>query len=426
MEITLGPAKPISGTFDVPGDKSISHRALLLASVADGVSSLRNVLSAEDPQSTIRCLRALGVEITQNDAITQVHGKGLNGFRRPKGPLDAGNSGTTMRLLTGLLAGQAFESTVTGDDSLRKRPMQRVIDPLTLMGAHIQSDSGKAPLRIRGRFPLDPITYTLPLPSAQVKSAILLAALYAHGSTTVIEPVATRNHTECMLNLKTQRMESGQGITIVGGMPISPMEMLIPGDISSAVFLICAAALVPNSELSIRNVGLNPTRTTIIDVLQGAGLSIEVEKMSSNHGEEIGSIHVRFSPAQRPITVTPAQVPWLIDEIPALAVLAASSGVGFSVAGAVELRAKESDRISLLVRNLRALGVLTNEESGGLSFENPNMTSVGRVQSGGDHRIAMAFSLAALGRQSRITIDEAQVSEISFPGFWNILKSFQQ
>jgi 3-phosphoshikimate 1-carboxyvinyltransferase len=426
MEITLGPSNPISGILEVPGDKSISHRALLIASISSGISVLHNVPSAEDPQSTIRCLRGLGVDIIQNNGITRVHGKGLSAFSIPSAPLDAGNSGTTMRLLSGLLAGQAFESTITGDDSLRTRPMQRVIDPLSLMGAHFESDSGKAPLRILGTFPLDPITYTSPLPSAQVKSAILLAGLYAHGTTTVVEPVATRNHTERILNLRTQRFESGQSITVTGGMTIQPMEMTIPGDISSAVYLICAAALVPHSDLTIRNVGLNPTRTKIIDVLRQAGLSIEMETMYTDQREEIGTIHVRYSPAQRPIAVSSEQVPWLIDEIPALAVLAVSSGVGFSVAGAAELRTKESDRIKLLVNNLRALGIRTDEEPAGFSFENPVIGKTCRVQSGGDHRIAMAFSLAALGRQSRITIDEAQVCEISFPGFWNIMKSFQR
>jgi len=426
MEITLGPAKPIVGTFDVPGDKSISHRALLLASVADGISSLRNLLHAEDPASTIHCLRALGVEITQERAVTQVQGRGLIGFRRPTVHLNAGNSGTTMRLLSGLLAGHSFESTITGDDSLKKRPMKRVIDPLTLMGARIQSAGDKPPLTVIGTNPLTPITYTLPFPSAQVKSAVLLAGLYADGETTVIETVATRDHTERMLNISPQMRNDGRMVTVIGGTRVLARDMYIPGDISSAIFLICAAALVPDSDITIRNVGLNPTRTAVLDVLRGAGLDIQVEITSMSSGEEIGNIHVRFSPAHKPIAVNAAQIPWMIDEIPALAVLAASSGVDFMIAGAGELRVKESDRIRLLVKNLRAMGVSANEEPEGISFEGPKTITACRVKSGGDHRVAMAFALAGLGGAGRMTIEDAHVSDISFPGFWDILRSFQQ
>ncbi|MEX2117072.1 MAG: 3-phosphoshikimate 1-carboxyvinyltransferase [Bacteroidota bacterium] len=425
MEITLGPAKSIVGTFDVPGDKSISHRALLVASIADGVSSLHNLLQAQDPESTIRCLRSLGVKITRNGETTEVYGQGLNGFRRPTADLDAGNSGTTMRLLSGILAGQPFESTITGDESLRNRPMQRVVDPLTRMGAVISSQKGKPPLTIQGKNPLDAISHTLQVPSAQVKSAILLAGLFAEGATTITEKVITRDHTERLLNLPVRTNEEGRTITVVGGTRIPPFTIVVPGDISSAVFLICAAALVPGSDIVIRNVGLNPTRTAVLGILTNAGLQLSVERTSHQEPEEYGDIRVKFGPASRPIDLDSAVVPQIIDEIPALAVLAAASGVECSVRGAGELRVKESDRVSLLVRNLRSIGVPAEEAGDGFSFERAVITS-GRVQSGGDHRIAMAFALAGLRGGAEITIDEAEASEISFPHYWGVLESFQK
>ncbi|MEX2190850.1 MAG: 3-phosphoshikimate 1-carboxyvinyltransferase [Bacteroidota bacterium] len=425
MEITLGPAKPIVGTFEVPGDKSISHRALLLASLADGVSSLQNLLDAQDPQSTIRCLRSLGVEITRRGDATEVHGRGLRGLQKPSKTLDAGNSGTTMRLLCGVLAGQPFETTISGDESLRNRPMQRVSDPLNRMGAIFHSQNGKPPLTIRGKYPLAPITYTPAVSSAQVKSAVLLAGLFADGVTVVTENVVTRDHTERLMKLPVQDSKAGRTISVSGGTVISPFNIVIPGDISSAVFLICAAALVPGSDILIRNVGLNPTRSAVLDILVAAGLQLTVDKTSGDALEEYGTIHVTFGPANKSIHLDKSIVPLVIDEIPALAILAAASGVECSVRGAAELRVKESDRIRLLVTNLRSIGVSADEAEDGFSFD-VSQIKPGRVQSGGDHRIAMAFALAGLYKGSEITIGGADASDVSFPNFWGVLESFQK
>lgn len=425
MEITLGASKPIVGTFEVPGDKSISHRVLLLASLAHGVSSLHNLLDAQDPASTIRCLRSLGIECIREGDTTQVHGRGLHGFRKSLISLDAGNSGTTMRLLSGILAGRPFETVITGDESLRNRPMQRVADPLSRMGATFQLQNGKPPLTITGKYPLKPIAYDMTVASAQVKSAVLFAGLFADGITTVTEFTRTRDHTERLLNLPVRESKEGRTVSVTGGMKISPVNIVVPGDISSAVFLICATALVPASDMVIKNVGLNPTRTTVFDVLRDAGIRLTIENTSNDASEEYGNIHAAFGLASRRIDLDKTVVPLLIDEIPALAVLAAASGVGFSVTGAEELRVKESDRIGRLVANLRELGIPAEEAADGFSFESSDVKP-GRVESRGDHRIAMAFALAGLHKGSEITIDGANASDVSFPNFWGVLQSFQK
>lgn len=425
MEITLGASKPIVGTFEVPGDKSISHRALILGSLARGVSTLQNLLQAEDPESTTRCLQSLGIEFTRKGDSLLVHGGGLHGFRKSSKILDAGNSGTTIRLLSGILAGQPFETVITGDASLRNRPMQRVAEPLSRMGASIQLNDGKPPLTITGKHPLLPIDLDMAVASAQVKSAVLLAGLFADGISTVTEYTQTRDHTERLLNLPVRKSTGGWTISVTGGVEISPVNMVIPGDISSAVFLICAAALVPSSDIVIRNVGLNPTRTAVLEVLKAAGILLTTLTTSKDAPEAYGDIHVAFGPATRRIDLDKSVVPLIIDEIPAIAVLAAVSGVECSIKGASELRVKESDRIKLMVENLRGLGVQAEESDDGFSFGRSQIRS-GRIQSGGDHRIAMAFSLAGLPGAGEVTVVGAEANEVSFPPFWTILQSFQK
>lgn len=425
MEITLGASKPFVGSFEVPGDKSISHRALLLASLAHGVSSLHNLLDAQDPRSTIHCLESLGIDFTRKGDTTQVHGRGLHGFRKAVNPLDAGNSGTTMRLLSGILAGQPFETRITGDDSLRNRPMTRVADPLAKMGAIVHLHDGKPPLTIVGKYPLIPIAYDMAVASAQVKSAVLLAGLFADGTTTVTEYTRTRDHTERLLNLPVRDTGGGRIVSVTGGMKISPVNMIVPGDISSAVFLLCAAALVPGSDMVIKNVGLNPSRTAVLDILKAAGIRLTIEKTSTEASEEFGTIHVAYGPATRRIDLDKSIVPLVIDEIPALSVLAAASGVECSIRGASELRVKESDRIALMVSNLRALGVSAEEHEDGFSFDRSQIRS-GRILSKGDHRIAMAFSLAGLSGGGEVTVTGAEASDVSYPDFWRVLRSFQK
>ncbi len=421
MDFEVPPSPGLTGDRTVPGDKSISHRAALIASLADGESRLSNFPLSADPQSTLACLRALGVDVRSDGNRVVIRGKGLRGLQSPRTVLDAGNSGTTLRLLTGILAGQQFPATITGDDSLRSRPMRRVVDPLRLMGADIQSaPDGTAPLSVIPVRELHPITYRMPVASAQVKSAILLAGLYARGATVVREAVATRDHTERMLGLTTQRDAEGTAVTVKGGVPPQPLDLSIPGDPSAAAFLIGAALLIKRSSIRIHHVGLNPSRTEFLRHLRGIGAVIEETVESTAGGEPIGSLSAGSCSMGGRMRLRGADTAGVIDEIPLLAVVAALGGVGFSVSDAKELRAKESDRIAAMVHNLRAMGLDVEERDDGFAFEPKNRVFGARIHTMHDHRIAMAFAVAGLIVPG-VRIDDPACVSISFPEFWHAI-----
>jgi 3-phosphoshikimate 1-carboxyvinyltransferase len=339
------------------------------------------------------------------------------------GELDAGNSGTTLRLMSGILAGQPFDSRMTGDDSLRKRPMSRVMEPLTQMGAILEPSSSG--ITIHGKKPLKAIDYILPLPSAQVKSAVLLAGLLAEGTTTVIEPIPSRDHTERMLGLVPEIRIDGRSHRVKGGMAIPGREYFVPGDVSSAIFFICAALLVPKSEILLRNVGLNPTRTKALDLLRSVGARIHVDELNEMSGEPYGTISVSTSELRGAVTIDAAVIPLVIDEIPALAATLAVAGCSFEVRGARELRHKESDRISSVVRNLQAVGVECEEYPDGFAFQSKKAVISAAIQTSGDHRIAMAFGVAGMALKGGMNIPDAEVASVSFPGFWECINRFQ-
>jgi 3-phosphoshikimate 1-carboxyvinyltransferase len=422
VNVVLKPAKPLRGEVKLPGDKSITHRAMMIGALAKGRSEVVGFSSAADPRSTLQCLKELGVETSITGESLFVVGRGLRNLYKPKHTLDAGNSGTTIRLLTGILAGQTFDSTITGDDSLRKRPMKRLTEPLAEMGAHIEStETQTPPLRIHPSSGLHGIDYTSPLPSAQVKSAILLAGLHAEGTTRVLEPVPTRDHTERMLGLNIRALDGKRSVEVVGGQKLEARKFVVPGDISAATFFIVAACLIPNSEVHIAGVGLNPSRTAMLDLLKQMGADIEVEEATGSVIEPIGNLTVRSSRLQN-VEISPDLIPSLIDEVPALAVAGAAATGRFEVRGATELRAKESDRIRALSENLKSLGVQVEEHEDGLSFEGGNeLVPSGPLNSYDDHRIAMAMGVAGLASSRSVEITGAECVDISFPGFWNLL-----
>jgi 3-phosphoshikimate 1-carboxyvinyltransferase len=426
MEKRITKSNGLRGTVTVPGDKSISHRALMISALANGQSEITGLLNAADPTSTRTCLRTLGIECDWSGNVLRVHGRGLRGLQAPKIVLDAGNSGTTIRLLSGILAGQPFSSSITGDASLRTRPMKRIIDPLKLMGAQIDSTTdGTPPLGIHGVSPLHPIDYQMPMSSAQVKSAVLLAGLFAAGTTRVSERTATRDHTERMLGLKTTRSAEGHTVEIDGGREIAPGRFQVPGDISSAAFIVSAALIVPGSEVTIRNVGLNPTRARILDFYRSLGASISILDEHTVAGEPIGDLSVKSTALQGDVWLDAHAVAELIDEIPVIAVTLALSGAGLTVHGAADLRAKESDRIWSIVDNLRRMGGEVEEYPDGFAFQATRSFIPARCDSYGDHRIAMAFGIAGLALEGETIIDNADCVEISFPEFWSLLDSIQ-
>lgn len=407
----------------MPGDKSISHRALFIASLARGRSVIRGLSRAADPLSTANCLRSLGVTIAERGDETVVGGKNLFGFAPPTGNLDAGNSGTTIRLLAGILAAQRFDSTLVGGASLLRRPMNRVAEPLRLMGAEVNlSHSGTAPMTIRGGKNLKGIDYTLPKPSAQVKSAILLATLGAEGETTVREAVQSRDHTERMLGLETKREGNLHCTTVRGGNEISADEFIIPGDFSSAAYFILGALITKNSELTIRSVGINPTRTAMLDVLRKAGGAIEIENERRSGGEPLADVRIRSAELHGDIRLDGDAIPRLVDEIPVLAVAGLFTKGIFALRNASELRLKESDRIAALVHNLRALGNEVEEYEDGFAFQSKKPNIGCEIEPFGDHRIAMAFGIAGLALAG-IRIRNASCVSISFPNFWEALRS---
>ncbi len=410
---------PVRGRITVPGDKSISHRSIMLGSLAEGVTEVEGFLEGEDALATLAAFRAMGVAIEGPEAgRVVIHGVGLHGLRPPTGPLYLGNSGTSMRLLAGLLAGQRFDSELTGDASLSRRPMRRVTRPLAEMGARIDTTpEGTAPLYIHGGQRLTAIDYDLPVASAQVKSAILLAGLYAEGRTCVREPAVTRDHTERMLRAFGYEVSRDDGgICLVGGGRLTATRIRVPADISSAAFFLVAATIAPGSELVIENVGINPTRTGVIDILRLMGADITVERERTFGDEPVADLRVRHA-ALRGIRIPEDLVPLAIDEFPVLFVAAALAEGETVLTGARELRVKESDRIQVMADGLAALGVAARPTEDGIVIQGGQGFTGGTVDSHGDHRISMAFSVASLRAQEPIRIRDCANVATSFPGF---------
>ncbi|MCX7275363.1 MAG: 3-phosphoshikimate 1-carboxyvinyltransferase [Burkholderiales bacterium] len=413
----------LSGRVRVPGDKSISHRSMMLGALADGVTRVSGFLEGADAISTMNVFRALGVRIDGPDnGIVTVHGVGIDGLRPPAGPLDCGNAGTAMRLLMGLLAGQRFESVLIGDESLSRRPMRRVSDPLALMGARIETSvTGTPPVRILPADRLQGIDYSMTVASAQVKSAILLAGLYAEGETAVTEPAPTRDHTERMLTGFGVTVErQGARASLRGGQRLRATILDVPADISSAAFFLVGAAIAPGSDLLLEHVGMNPTRTGVIDILRLMGAHIEVLSPREVGGEPVADLRVRAGPLKG-IEVPVELVPLAIDEFPVLFVAAACAQGRTVVTGAHELRVKESDRIAVMADGLAALGVAATATPDGMIIEGLGSEAMpfagGTVESHGDHRIAMAFAMAALRARGPIRIRDTANVATSFPGF---------
>jgi len=420
LAATIAPARHIRGRLRVPGDKSISHRYALVASLAHGRSRLTGFSTGADCHSTLSCLGRLGVEIAVGaDGTVSILGRGLGGFRAPDEPLDAGNSGTTMRMLAGVLSSQTFISTIIGDASLSRRPMGRVMEPLGRMGARIDATNGRPPLTIHGT-PLHAIAYQPEVPSAQVKSAVLLAGLHASGETSVSEPAETRDHTERALTAFGATVNRrGLTVSVEGGQRLLAGEFAIPGDMSSAAFWMVAAAALPGSRVEIEGVGLNPTRTALIGVLRRFGAKVFVEVVGTDAGEPHGTIVVEGDQAGT-LAIAAEEVPGLIDELPAIAALASHSGE-VTVRGAAELRVKESDRIAALVAGLRNLGVSADEWPDGFTVRGTGAPRGGVADAHDDHRIAMAMAIAALAAQGPSTINGAESVAISYPGFFETL-----
>ena len=419
--ITVRPARSLRGSLRLPGDKSISHRYAMLAALAAGESRLENFSTGADCASTLACMRALGADVKQQGSTVVI--RGLAGkLRASRKPLDCGNSGSTMRMLSGILAGQAFDSELRGDDSLSRRPMRRIIAPLLAMGADIHgSDDDRPPLRIRGRR-LHAIDYLMPVASAQVKSALLFAGLQAEGKTWVEEPVRTRDHGELALEAFGAQVErAGHRVGIQGGQSLHAIEAVIPSDISSAAFFLCAAALFPGAELVLEDVLLNPTRAVLLDVLAEMGMRAQVLKVEQRHGELAGTAQFRGPQTLHGARIAGARTAALIDELPVLAAIAPYTDSGIEVRDARELRVKESDRVALVANNLRAMGATVEERDDGWLIPGSQRLHGAAVDSGGDHRIAMAFAAAALRADGETMIQGADAAAISFPEFFALL-----
>ena len=420
MQRTISTAMGLAGRIRLPADKSIAHRAAILAALADGDSTLIGFPDAADPQSTLACLRALGVETTEAEDSLIVHGLGGE-LRPPAGPLDCGNSGTTMRLLAGVLAGQPFASTLTGDASLTARPMDRIAEPLRAMGAEITLAGGRAPVTVRGGA-LRSIEYELPVASAQVKSCVLLAGLFAEGRTTVIETAPSRDHTERMLGLDVLELGGKRYVSVEGGMRPAAGTWVIPRDPSAAAFFLVAGATAAASHVEMRAVGLNPSRTAFLDVLRAMGAQITVRNERTHGREPIGDLTVQTDGGRlHGLALGGDLIPNLIDEIPALAVAAAFAEGRTTIRDAAELRLKETDRLAATAAFLTAMGASVEEHADGLTIEGGRPLHGAPVESRGDHRIAMAAAVAALGATGETTIAGAECVAVSFPGFWDEL-----
>lgn len=422
MNAIISPSNGFQLDIQLPGDKSISHRAALIAALAEGESTITNYPDGRDCASTLNCLRQLGIKIDETRNGLKIFGKGLKGFSVSPEPLDCGNSGTTARLLAGILAGQNFDSILTGDESLSKRPMNRIIEPLQLMGAGISgSSSGTLPLTIHGK-KLKAIDYSMPVASAQVKSCLLLAGLLAEGKTVIRETATTRDHTERMLpGITVERHETSTDISILGGTPIAPRSMTIPADLSSAAFFIVEALLTQDSNIYLRNVTLNPTRTGFLEILKSAGAMISIENKSEKNYEPVGDLRIISQTGSfKPLNLSGNLIPQIIDELPILAVFGTRTGI--EVRDAKELRYKETDRIHAVVSNLRAMHARVEEFEDGFKIF-PSMLHGAVVESYGDHRIAMSFAVAGLFAEGTTKIMNADCVNISFPDFFKYFQS---
>ncbi len=422
MEKTIHPAGRLLGALTLPGDKSISHRYAILASLANGASIIHNYSTGADCHSTLGAVRALGIAAEVEGNKVTIHGQGLDGWEEPPTDLDAGNSGSAIRMLAGPLAAQRFSSRVVGDESLSQRPMDRIIRPLSAMGASIEARLERyPPLKIHGRN-LKALDYTLPMASAQVKTCVLFAGLFCQGQTVVREPMRTRDHSEIALREFGAEIEiSRRVITLMGRPALTGRELLVPSDLSSAAFFLVAALIVPGSDLTLRGVGLNPTRSMLLDFLLSAGAKIRIVNMDQSNGEPAGDLQVTHGPIRGGV-IEGEMAAALIDEIPVLAVLGAVSQEGLVIRDAAELRVKETDRIATVVGNLRLMGVEVSETPDGMVIQGRQRFRGARVDSFGDHRIAMAFAIAALTADGPTTIDNAEAASVSFPEFYELLE----
>ncbi len=422
MDMVISKKKSIVGEFVVPGDKSISHRAVMFSSIAEGVTEIDGFLSGDDCLSTIRCFRQLGVDIHIDEEKVIVHGKGIRGLHAPKERLDVGNSGTTIRLLSGLLSGQSFSCQMTGDASIQKRPMDRVVVPLSMMGADIQGENNKnfAPLVIKGST-LHAIEYTLPVASAQVKSAILLASLYAEGTTKIHEPEATRDHTEIMLNYLGADIKNTDGvITSAAIEQLYAKPIHVPGDISSAAFLIVAALVRPNSFITIKSVGVNKTRIGIVEALKQMGADIKIVNERTQCGEPVADIEVRTSELTG-TTISGEMIPKMIDEVPIFAVAALFAKGTTVIKDAAELKVKESNRIRTMTCELKKMGADVHETDDGMVIHGGAPLHGATIDSHHDHRVAMSLSIAGLAADGETIINGAECVDISYPGFFDAI-----
>jgi 3-phosphoshikimate 1-carboxyvinyltransferase len=423
-QVMVRPARNVCGSVSLPGDKSVSHRYAMLAALADGPSRLENYSTGADCASTLGCLRSLGVKWERKngaDNLIEVQGSGLS-LTAPGQPLDCGNSGSTIRMLSGIVAGQKFASEMAGDESLSSRPMERVITPLTAMGAQVKSENGCPPLRITGAN-LKGIHYRMPLASAQVKTCLLFAGLLADGETRIEEPLRTRDHGEMALRAFGAQLErKGNEVRIHGGQRLRGIDARIPGDLSSAAFFLCAAALFPGSQLTVTSLLMNPTRALLLDILMQMGLRISVTQLEEAHGELTGTLQVEGGKLKG-ATIAGADTAALIDEIPVLAAIAPYTEQGIEVRDARELRVKESDRIASIATNLRAMGAVLEEREDGLKIPGGQSLHGAELDSFGDHRIAMAFSIAALRAQGETLIRGSECAAISYPAFFSTLES---
>jgi 3-phosphoshikimate 1-carboxyvinyltransferase len=421
----MRPARNVSGSLRLPGDKSISHRYAMLAAIAEGDTRLENFSTGADCASTLGCVRALSVEVERSENSVVIHGRGPK-LQPATAPLDCGNSGSTIRMLSGILAGQDFSSELVGDESLSSRPMARIIAPLEMMGAKIVAQSGgRPPLHVTGG-KLKGIRYDMPVASAQVKSCLLFAGLFAAGETAVVEPIRTRDHSELALRaFGAELKQLGSEVRIAGGQQLRAIEAMVPGDISSAAFFLCAAGLFPGSQLVIEDLLMNPTRARLLDILILMGIGISVTQIEEQHGELRGTVKVEGRELKG-TTIAGSDAAALIDEIPVLAAIAPYTSGGMEIRDARELRVKESDRIAAIAANLRAMGARVEEREDGLKIPGGQKLRGAEIDSLGDHRIAMAFAVAALRAEGETLIRGAEAAVISYPGFFDALERVVQ
>ncbi len=424
----IHPARNLSGSLVLPGDKSISHRYAMLAGLAEGTTRLSNFSTGADPHSSLACMQALGAQVTQHDTHLEIIGT-AGTFHQPAGPLGCGNSGSTMRMLAGLIAPHAGTFTLIGDHSLNGRPMERIREPLAAMGADLALTDGHAPIMITGS-PLSAIDFKTPIPSAQVKTAVLFAGLQAQGTTSLSESIRTRDHSEHALRaFGAMLTREGDRLFIPGGQKLKAIEATVPGDLSSAAFFLCAALLFPDANLILDSIGMNPTRSALLDVVAALGAKIRVLNVEEHHGELLGTLQITTQRAPRangPLPISGALTAQLIDELPVLAAIAPYTEHGLSIRDAKELRVKESDRIALVAKNLKAMGAEFTEYEDGLDIPGRQTLHGATIDSGSDHRIAMAFSVAALRATSDTLIEGAEAAAISFPEFFTHLRTLTE